>query len=283
MAASSARGLVTNSTSGGLPQIADLVAEADEFDRLLAGLKIGDWTRPTQFKAWTPEDIVRHLHAGDLLALASATGPETFAKMYDEAQALRAEGKTRREVELVRIASDDTGDALCRRWRGTLARLCDTLAAKPPDARLKWAGPDMGVRMFTTARQMEIWSHGQAIYDLQGLDRPVASPRLRNIVEIGVRTFGWTFTVHKLPVPPVVPQVRLSAPGGEIWEWNAANAADRIEGEALAFCQVVTQTRNIADTTLRLTGATARHWMSIAQCFAGPPETPPAKGTRFRS
>ena len=268
---------------GEMTQISDLRAEADEFDALLAGLKPGAWTRPTQFKAWTAEDIVRHLHAGDLLALASATGPETFAKMYDEAQALRAQGKTRRAVELLRIGTDDAGDALRRRWRSTLARLCDVLAAKPADARLKWAGPDMGVRMFTTARQMEIWSHGQAIYDLSGQERPAPAARLRNIAEIGVRTFGWTFTVHKLPVPPSVPHVRLSAPGGEIWEWNAGNATDRIDGEALAFCQVVTQTRNIADTALQVTGETARHWMSIAQCFAGPPETPPAKGTRFRN
>ena len=88
---------------------------------------------------------------------------------------------------------------------------------------------------------------------------------------------------HKLPVPPSVPHVRLRALGSEIWEWNAGNATDRIEGDALAFCQVVTQTRNVADTSLTVTGDTARHWMSIAQCFAGPPETPPARGTRFRN
>jgi uncharacterized protein (TIGR03084 family) len=140
----------------------------------------------------------------------------------------------------------------------------------------------MGVRMFTTARQMEIWSHAQAIYDMKGIERPAAAARLRNIAEIGVRTFGWTFTVHKLPVPPSVPHVRLTAPGGEVWEWNDG-ASDRVEGDALAFCQVVTQTRNVADTTLVVTGDIARHWMSIAQCFAGPPETPPARGTRFRS
>jgi len=40
--------------------------------------------------------------------------------------------------------------------------------------------------------------------------------------------------------------------------------------------------RNVADTTLRVEGETARQWMSIAQCFAGPPETPPAPGARYR-
>jgi hypothetical protein len=45
---------------------------------------------------------------------------------------------------------------------------------------------------------------------------------------------------------------------------------------------VVTQVRNIADTKLRVIGETATSWMSIAQCFAGPPENPPPPGSRFR-
>ena len=263
-----------------LPQLLDLRAEADEFDRLLTGLAEADWQRATQFKDWTIADIVRHLHAGDLLALASATGPDTFAAMMAASQARRATGATRREVERERIGSDDTGAALRQRWRTTLDRLIETLAARPPELRLKWAGPDMGLRMFTTARQMEVWSHAQAIYDLVGLERPKASPRLRNIAEIGVRTFGWTFTVHGLPVPPAVPHVRLDGPGGELWEWNAGSSAGHVTGDAVSFCQVVTQTRNVADTALTVDGDTAHHWMSIAQCFAGPPETPPAPGTR---
>jgi uncharacterized protein (TIGR03084 family) len=142
---------------------------------------------------------------------------------------------------------------------------------------------DMGLRMFTTARQMEVWAHAQAIYDLKGQERPAALPRLRNIAEIGVRTFGWTYRVHEKPVPEIVPHVRLDGPNGAIWEWNQGNASDRVSGDAVAFCQVVTQTRNVADTTLEMEGPIAKEWMSIAQCFAGPPETPPAKGARYRA
>ena len=40
------------------------------------------------------------------------------------------------------------------------------------------------------------------------------------------------------------------------------------------------QTRALADTRLRVEGPVAREWMSIAQCFAGPPEDPPAPGSR---
>lgn len=262
-----------------LQQVVDLRAEADEFDRLLAGLKADDWGRATLFKGWTVDDIVQHLHMGDRMGLASATDAAAFAALLADVQARRATGLTRLEETRQRLGGL-AGPALRGRWRTTLEQLCDALAAKPPEARLKWAGPDMGVRMFTTARQMEVWSHAQAIYDLMGVERPAASPRLRNIAEIGVRTFGWAYRVRGLEPPPTVPHVRLDASDGAIWEWNADCVTDCVAGDAVAFCQAVTQTRNVADTTLVVEGDVAKHWMSIAQCFAGPPETPPAKGTR---
>ena len=65
--------------------------------------------------------------------------------------------------------------------------------------------------------------------------------------------------------------------------WNEAETEHRVEGDAVAFCKVVTQTRHVADTALRVHGDVATHWMTIVQCFAGPPQDPPAKGTRFVS
>jgi len=53
-----------------------------------------------------------------------------------------------------------------------------------------------------------------------------------------------------------------------------------VAGDATEFCQVVTQTRNVADTRLDVKGETAVRWMAMAQCFAGPPEDPPEPGTR---
>ena len=40
------------------------------------------------------------------------------------------------------------------------------------------------------------------------------------------------------------------------------------------------QLKNIKDVNLNVFGGNATEWMSIAQCFAGPAETPPAPGTR---
>ena len=66
-----------------------------------------------------------------------------------------------------------------------------------------------------------------------------------------------------------------------MWEWNDAASPHVVSGGALEFAQVVTQVRSIEDTRLNMVGSVAEQWMQIAQCFAGKPETPPLKGTRF--
>ncbi|MEZ5851738.1 MAG: TIGR03084 family metal-binding protein [Hyphomicrobiaceae bacterium] len=263
-----------------LQQILDARAEADELDAMLRSVADADYARVTQFKGYTIDDVLRHLHQGDFMAMATLKTPEAFRAILAERQARRAEGVSPRDDARLQFGHL-SGDELRRRWHAAFVELCEGLAACDPDARLAWAGPDMGVRMFTTARQMEIWSHGQEIYDILGRDR-APTDRLRNIATIGVRTFGWTFVNRGLPVPEVQPHVSLTAPSGGTWEWNDPASPDRVTGSALAFAQVVTQVRNIADTTLTVEGDAARQWMAIAQCFAGPPEDPPQPGARFR-
>src|SRR5580698_539942 len=142
-----------------LPQAADFRAEADELYKLLVTLQEPDWDRATLFKQWTVNDIVQHLHDGDLMAAASVAGPEQFATFRAERQALVDGGMTRVQAARERLG-DLTGTRLLERWHARMADLCDKLSAMPSDTRLKWAGPDMGLRMFTTARQMETWAHG---------------------------------------------------------------------------------------------------------------------------
>jgi uncharacterized protein (TIGR03084 family) len=138
----------------------------------------------------------------------------------------------------------------------------------------------MSVRSSITARLMETWAHGQEVYDVLGVVR-VNKDRIKNVAVLGMNTFGWTFANRGLEVPADAPYVKLTAPSGEVWEWNSPSTTNFVEGSAAEFCQVVTQTRNIADTRLRVVGETAERWMSIAQCFAGPPEEPPGQGSRY--
>ncbi len=147
-----------------------------------------------------------------------------------------------------------------------MTALCDVLAALTADTRLPWFGPDMGAWMFATARQMETWAHGHEVFDVLGVLR-APTDRLRNIAEIGVRTYGWTFSNRGVPLPGPAPFVRLDAPSGAVWTWNDVSEDNRVEGVALDFCQVVTQVRNVADTGLRVVGTPAQAWMRFAQCF----------------
>ena len=262
-----------------MKQIDDFRIEVAELAKILAPLDEAAWETETQFKGYTINDLLRHLHQGDVMALTSAERPEEFQALLAERRKRPGlTGRQRAREQFGHLA----GARLLEAWTQTAARLADQLTTLGPDARLKWAGPDMGVRMFVTARQMEVWAHGHDVYDVLGLDR-VPTDRLENIAVIGVRTFGWTYVNRGLPVPTAVPHVRLASPSGAVWQWNEGSAGGSVSGSALEFCQVVTQVRNVDDTKLEVTGEIARNWMSIAQCFAGPPNDPPPAGSRFRA
>ena len=256
-----------------LQESQDLLAEAEELYGFLQTLDEKDWGRPTGFMGWTPWDVVAHLHFFDLVSLVSLQGAEPFAKRRDELIGSMAKGEG--SASIARREFGDLSSAeLLERWQKTCREMATQLGESDPKRRLPWFGPDMGVRMFTTARFMETWAHGQELYDLERVER-THSDRIKNICVIGMKTFGWTYVNRGLEVPGPPPYVRLNAPSGEIWEWNEPSDTERIEGDAVDFCQVVTQVRNIADTALEVKGDVATHWMSIAQCFAGGPVDPP--------
>lgn len=258
-----------------MEQAADFLAETKALAALLAPLPDAAFDAATQFKGWTLNDVVRHLHFWNRAAGLQLT---------DEAELLRllgvisgAGGMRAVERDVVRAS----GQALREEWLKTADEIADLYATADPKARLKWAGPDMSARSSITARLMETWAHGQEIYDHLGAER-IDQDRIRNIAHLGVSTFGWTYMVRKMPVPQTVPHVRLTAPSGEVWTWGEPNEAELVSGSATEFCQVVTQVRNVADTQLTVRGPVAAEWMGMAQCFAGAAEPPPAPGTRFR-
>jgi uncharacterized protein (TIGR03084 family) len=261
-----------------MQQAHDFGDESDALYELLVPLSDEDFDRPTRFKDWTINDILAHLHIFNHLADLSLLKPDQFAKEYAEMVALRETGATMREAT-DQLLNNIKGRALLDLWHDYYPKSTAAFAAADPKQRVKWAGPDMSARSSISARLMETWSHAQAIYDLLGVQR-TNRDRIKNIVIMGMNTFGWTFINRGETVPEDVPYVRLTAPSGEIWEWNEPNDTNRIEGPAEEFCQVVTQCRNVGDTDLKVTGETATRWMAVAQCFAGPPETPPAVAAR---
>lgn len=261
-----------------LQESRDLMAEADELHRFLVTLDAEDWQRPTAFRQWTPWDVVAHLHLFDRVALAALEGPEAFAARRNELLSALSSGLPSAELAR-RELGPLTPLSLLELWIRSCHELARQLGQSEPRRRIPWFGPDMGVRMFTTARLMETWAHGQEVYDLLGVARQ-PTDRLRHVATLGVKTFGWSFANRGLEPPGPPPHVRLQAPSGTVWEWNPANEQESIRGDALDFCWVVTQTRNVADTQLQVVGEGARRWMEIAQCFAGAPTDPPKPGER---
>ena len=256
----------------------DLRNEYRDLANLARTLTPAQWRLPGDFHNWTPWDEIAHLCFFDETALLSATDAEGFAS---NTAALNLELATGKEISA--IAREHYGHLdgaqLLAHWEPLFARLVDTLVVLDSRARLPWYGPSMSARSFATARLMETWAHGQDVWDLVGRRRP-ASDRLRHIAHIGVTTFGWSFVNRKLPVPAVIPYIELDAPQGGVWTWGDASSPETIRGRAEDFCLLVTQRRNLADTALRFSDGSARDWLQIAQCFAGPPADAPAPGAR---
>ncbi len=252
-----------------LQQAKDLLEEGEELHQILKSLSVEDWQQATPFKDWSINKIVGHLHASDKMAVLSLKDAAGFKAL------ITGGGRGFTDAESI----PESGDALRAQWWDYFCQMCELLGDSDPKRRVPWFGPDMGVMMFTTARQMETWSHGQDIYDLMGKKRR-NSDRLKNIAVIGVKTYGWTFANRGREIPGPDPYVKLVSPSGAIWEFNEPDENNMVEGDAVEFCHVVTQGRNIKDVDLKVTGEAAETWMAIAQCFAGPPEDPPEPGKR---
>lgn len=261
-----------------IQQAVDLRRESQALYELMQPLSDDQFRSQTQFKNWTFDHVLGHLHVWNQAADLSVTDEAAFVSFLEEVMLALQSGSLRAFED--RQLRGLSGPELLETWHSCVLDMAARLGECDPKRRVKWAGPDMSIRSSLTARHMETWAHGLAIYDALGVYRK-DDDRIRNIVILGINTYGWTFANRKLPVPDPMPFVQLRAPSGEVWEWGEADQPDRIEGSATGFCQTVTQVRNVADTDLVVAGDNAGKWMEIAQCFAGPAVPPPAPGTRF--
>lgn len=259
-----------------MQQAHDFLGETEALASLLERLEGEIWDQPTRFKGWTPNDILVHLHFWNRMVDLSLTAPEEFASVAGSVAEALSKGSLR-AVENARVP--ERGPELRALWLETARAIAGRWADVDPRRRLPWVGPDMSARSSMTARLMETWAHGQAIFDLLEQPRP-ENDRIRNVVVLGVNAFGWSHRVNGWDVPDPMPELHLTAPSGAVWTFGGPDAENRITGSATEFAQVVTQTRNIADTALDVQGPVATRWMQSAQCFAGPQQPPPPPGTR---
>jgi len=241
----------------------DLHAEHADLDALVSPLSEAQWALATPAAGWAIRDQISHLWFFDQRATLALTDPDEFAA---DTLRLMSAGGTEASVAPGRAI---TGAELLAAWRDDRTRLLELARAVDPSARVPWYGPSMAARSFITARLMETWAHGQDVADALGIAR-TPTARLKHVAHIGVRARPFSYVINNLAMPDVAVRVVLHAPDGDVWEWGEPSA-DRVEGDALEFCLVVTQRRHVADTSLRIEGDAAIEWMSIAQAFAGEP------------
>jgi uncharacterized protein (TIGR03084 family) len=246
--------------------VADLKAESDDLDALVASLPAARWAEPTPAPGWTIAHQIAHLWWTDRVALTAVGDAAGFAAVQAEA-ANNPTGFVDAGAE--ELAGTPSAELLTE-WRRTRERLHEALLGVAEDQKLPWFGPSMSAASMATARLMETWAHGLDVADALGVSRrPTA--RLRSIAHIGVRTRDFSFAINGL-APPTEPfLVELRAPDGDKWSWGPSDAAQRVTGAAEDFCFLVTQRRPLIALDVAAQGDDAQRWLSIAQAFAGPP------------
>jgi uncharacterized protein (TIGR03084 family) len=252
--------------AGAGPIVADLQAESDVLDALVADLPATGWHTETPSPGWTIAHQIAHLWWTDQTSLQAVTDEAAFNEVLAEA------GKDPLgfvDAAAERMATTPPAELLAG-WRADRTRLHEALLEVADGRKLPWFGPPMSAASMATARLMETWAHGLDVADALGAHREPTA-RLRSIAHIGVRTRDFAFSVHGL-TPPTAPfHVKLQAPQGDWWTWGPEDADQSVTGPAEDFCMLVTQRRAPADLEVAAVGDDAATWLTIAQAFAGPP------------
>ena len=243
----------------------ELADEQEELDAILANLDETAWDTATPAAGWSVRDQISHLAFFDEAATLAVADPSAFGAGLSEIAA---------DVDAYMNKGPVRGRALSgsdvREWWDTARRaMLGTFAELEGGERIPWYGPPMSPASFISARLMETWAHGQDVVDALGIER-LPTDRLRHVAFIGFRARFFSYSVHGRDLPPDEVYVELKLPSGEMWS-AGVHSSDSVSGTALDFALVVTQRRHIDDTDLEVSGPLAEEWMSIAQCFAGPP------------
>lgn len=247
---------------------ADLAAEHDALDAVVANITEEQWNAATPAEGWDVKDTIVHLIQADIAARIAVVEPERFVEIKDGILQSGFE-------EVFGSKAGKSGAEILTWWRDERSTMLEAFASRGPKDRIPWFGPDMSTLSFATARLMETWSHGQDVADTVGTAWP-STDRLRHVAHIGVSTRGWSY-VNRGMTPPEGPvRIELDAPSGDSWSWGPEDADDRLTGSAEEFCLVVTQRRRPEQTSLKADGPLAEEWIGIAQAFAGPPTITPA-------
>ncbi|MEV4483224.1 TIGR03084 family metal-binding protein [Micromonospora coxensis] len=258
--------------------IADLTAESEALDALVAKLDADQWDTATPAPGWTIRHQIAHLAATFRLAGLAAAQPATFqevaSRLSDDFDANVAAAMADFVVEPPPV--------LLSRWRAERATAEKALAAVPPGQPVPWLVRPLPAPVLAAAGMMEVFGHGQDVMDALGVRR-TPTDRLGHLVGFAVRTWDFGYLARGLTPPEVEFRFEITAPSGAVWAFGPEDAEQRITGPAEDFCLLVTRRRHRDDLALRAVGSDADHWLDIAQAYRGPAGSGRAPGQFARS
>ena len=245
--------------------IADLTAEAEEVDALVAGLAEADWDTPTPAPGWTVRHQIGHLAFIFRIAGLSAAQPQVFAELTKTL----AGGFDAAVNGALQEFLGDPAEVLLSRWRAERDTGIKALAAVPGDQLVPWLVNPLPPAVLASAGMMELFAHGQDIADALGVRR-VRTDRIGHLVGFAVRVRDFGYEAHGETPPETEFRFELTAPSGQVWAFGPEDATERVTGSAEDFCLLVTRRRHPDDLDIRAEGALAGHWLGIAQAYRGP-------------
>src|SRR5215472_17166449 len=114
-----------------LQQALDFQAESDQLLALVEQFTEQDWERQTQFKHWTTNDIIAHLHLFNYAADAALRDPEEFANLMREMAAAIKRGNTHLAFTHAKLDGAKNRD-LMNKWRDFYRAMAGRFSAADP-------------------------------------------------------------------------------------------------------------------------------------------------------
>ncbi|MCW2784589.1 MAG: wyosine base formation protein [Marmoricola sp.] len=245
--------------------LADLGAEGDALEALVADLDEAGWRQAVPAEGWDIATTIVHLAWTDECAIAAGTDKEAW-----DALVLQGLNDPAGFVDAQAFeGAKASGAEIFARWTSGRPALGTMLRDYPEGQKLPWFGPPMSPTSMATARFMETWAHALDVADAVGVTLE-PTDRVRHVAHLGVRTRNYAYSVHELAPPTEEFRIDLVSPSGEQWTWGPEDAAQTLTGSAYDFCLLVTQRAHRDDLDLVAVGEDVDRWLDIAQAFAGP-------------
>ena len=239
---------------------ADLAAEQDRIEELLAGLSDRDWATQSAAAGWTVTDVVLHLAQSEEAVVASASGVDLHGNDTTGGETL--------DERMGRLVSEQRTDAAStfERWRTARRAALEVLRDADPQQPMPWATNPIKPRTLATTRLAEHWAHALDITTPLGIAYP-DTDRLRHIAWLGHATLPFAFALAGQPPHDV--HCELTAPDGATsWTFGPPGADSTITGPAGAFCRVGAQRLAPAESGLRTAGPHGAAALSVLRNYA---------------